>query len=102
MYKQGVQTIRDSEYRSIYTNILILLIMRKFLAALTFVTLLPMGNTLNAKEEKKDKQKPVKLTVFEWQFPWPPVYRLVPMDEATDGILLNEAIENVSVETESE
>ena len=76
--------------------------MRKFLTAIALAMLIPTSFTANAKDDKKDKQKPVKLTVFEWQFPWPPVYRLVPMDEATDGILLNEAIENVSIETECE
>ena len=45
-----------------------------------------VNDLLNGKtKDKKDKQKPVKLGVFEWLFPWPPVYRLAPMEEAIDS-----------------
>lgn len=76
--------------------------MRKLLTAIALVMLLPASFTANAKDDdKKDKKKPVKLTVYEWIFPWPPVYRLVPMDEAIDSNTIDFAtIDCISVESE--
>ena len=77
--------------------------MRKFLTALALAMLIPTSFTANAKDDKKDKQKPVKLTVFEWQFPWPPVYRLVPMDEAIDSNTIDSTtLEGITINSESE
>ena len=77
--------------------------MRKFLTALAFVMLLPTSFTANAKDDKKDKQKPVKLGVFEWLFPWPPVYRLVPMDEDIDSNTIEiVTIDGITIESDCE
>ena len=75
--------------------------MRKLLTAFALAMLLPASFTANAKDDdKKDKKKPVKLTVYDWIFPWPPVYRLVPMDEALDSNTIDCAC--ISVESECE
>ena len=79
-------------------------IMRKFLTALAFVMLLLTSFTANAKDDdKKDKQKPVKLGVFEWLFPWPPVYRIAPMEESIDCNTIDiVTIDGITIESECE
>ena len=78
--------------------------MRKLFTAFALAMLLPASFTANAKDDdKKDKKKPVKLTVYDWIFPWPPVYRLVPMDEALDSNTFDcTTLDCISVESECE
>ena len=79
--------------------------MRKFLTALALAMLLPTSFTAFAKEGKeennKDKHKPIKITVNEWGFAWPPVYRLASMDDALDSNTIDcLSIEGVTIESE--
>ena len=55
--------------------------------------ILPFGNVAFADNDKKeeDKHEPIKITIYEWGFSWPPVYRLAPTEEAIDCVSINSA-----------
>ena len=60
--------------------------MRKILAVLALFMLLPLG-VANAKEKEKEqendgKHKPIHMTIFEWEFAWPPIYRIAATEDA--------------------
>jgi hypothetical protein len=65
--------------------------MRKFLAILALFMLLPLG-VANAKEKEKEKEKdgkhePVHIIIFEWEFAWPPIYRIAPTEDVIASVI---------------
>ena len=71
--------------------------MRKFLAVLALFMLLPLG-VANAKEKEKEKEKdgkhePVHIIIFEWEFAWPPIYRIASTEDVTAPAILESECE---------
>ena len=69
--------------------------MRKFLAVLALFMLLPLG-VANAKEKEKEndgKHEPVHIIIFEWEFAWPPIYRIASTEDVTAPAILESECE---------